>query len=81
MEITIRSIDFNDKKGVKNFITFPWRIYRDDPNWVPPLIVDKLEFFDTKKNPFFLHSEAQLFMAYRGGDRWEGSPPRLITSI
>jgi GNAT superfamily N-acetyltransferase len=68
MEITIQPIDFNDKKRVKKFITFPWKIYEDDPNWVPPLIIDKLDFLNQKKNPFFLHSSAQLFMAFRGNE-------------
>ena len=68
MEITIQPIDFNDKKRVKKFITFPWKIYEDDPNWVPPLIIDKLDFLNPKKNPFFLHSSAQLFMAFRGNE-------------
>ena len=35
------------------FIRFPERIYRNDPNWVPPLLVERRGFLDPGKNPFF----------------------------
>ncbi len=53
------------RRDLKQFIKFPWRIYRDYPNWVPPLIVDRLKLLDEKKNPFFKHAEMQLFLAER----------------
>lgn len=56
------------RRDLKKFITFPWKIYEGDPNWVPPLIMDRLDFFNPKKNPFYQHSEADLFMAYRNGE-------------
>lgn len=56
------------RRELKRFITFPWKIYADDPNWIPPLIVDRLNFFNRKKNPFFEHSEAELFMAFDNGE-------------
>jgi len=48
---------------VNEFIRFPWRIYRDYPNWVPPLIKEQQEYLDREKNPFFRDSEADLFLA------------------
>ena len=56
------------KKELKQFILFPWKIYRgatNYPNWVPPLIVDEQTLFNPRKNPFFLHSEQKNFLAYR----------------
>lgn len=50
------------------FIKFPWRIYRGHPNWVPPLLMDMKKLLDPKKNPFFHHSEVELFVARRNGD-------------
>jgi GNAT superfamily N-acetyltransferase len=50
------------------FIKFPWRIYQGDPNWVPPLIIDMKKMLDPQKNPFFLHSKAELFLARRNGE-------------
>ena len=48
------------------FIQFPWRIYADDPVWVPPLLLERKEFLDQKKHPFFEHGAAALFLARRG---------------
>jgi len=55
-----------NRRQLKTFIKFPWRIYSGDPNWVPPLILDQLRFFTPGVNPYFSHSTAQLFMAFRG---------------
>ncbi|HEY1583723.1 MAG TPA: GNAT family N-acetyltransferase [Chthoniobacterales bacterium] len=45
------------------FIKFPWSIYRNDPAWVPPLLIERKEFLDRKKHPFFEHGDAALFLA------------------
>lgn len=50
------------------FIKFPWRIYRDDPAWVPPLLLERKEFLDRKKHPFYGHGDAALFLARSGGE-------------
>jgi GNAT superfamily N-acetyltransferase len=47
------------------FIKFPWEIYRHDPAWVPPLLLERKEFLDRKKHPFYQHGDAQLFLAWR----------------
>ena len=49
------------------FIKFPWRIYQGDPAWVPPLLLERKEFLDQKKHPFFEHGAAALFLARSGG--------------
>jgi GNAT superfamily N-acetyltransferase len=66
--LSIRAIELGNRRQLKTFIKFPWRIYRDDPNWVPPLILDQLHFFTPGRNPYFSHSTAQLFMAFRGDE-------------
>jgi hypothetical protein len=66
--VSIRPIEMGNRKELKAFIKFPWKIYRDDPNWVPPLIFDQLQFFTPGKNPYFSHSTAQLYMAFRGDE-------------
>ena len=50
------------------FIKFPWRIYAHDPVWVPPLIIERKEFLDQAKHPFFKHGAAALFLARRRGE-------------
>ena len=46
---------------------FPYRHYRDDPYWVPPLRMAQKELFDTGKHPFYAHAEMQCFLARQGG--------------
>jgi GNAT superfamily N-acetyltransferase len=50
------------------FIKFPWRIYKNDPAWVPPLIIERKDFLDRKKHPFYRHADAELFLARRSGE-------------
>jgi GNAT superfamily N-acetyltransferase len=61
--LAIREI--HSKAELKKFIAFAWDVYRDDPNWVPPLIGDTLSLLDKKKSPFFEFGEAGYFMAFR----------------
>jgi len=53
-----------DKKEILSFIKFPWRIYKDDPYWVPPLIKEQLKKF-SPQNPFFSHAKLILLLAYQ----------------
>jgi GNAT superfamily N-acetyltransferase len=52
---------------LKQFILLPNRLYKNDPNYVAPLISERLEFFDREKNPFFKTSKVKLFLARRDG--------------
>ncbi|HET9597767.1 MAG TPA: N-acetyltransferase [Anaeromyxobacteraceae bacterium] len=49
------------------FIRFQWEIYDGDLHWVPPLLMERREFLDAEKNPFYQHAEVALFLARRGG--------------
>lgn len=64
--VNIRKV--NTKSELKAFVKFPWKIYKGNSNWVPPLIIDRMEFLNREKNPFFLHSDASLFTAERAGN-------------
>ncbi len=63
MEITIKKV--LNKKMLKDFIMFPWQIYKNDPNWVAPLISDMYHRFDPVKNPYYEHADVEMFLAYR----------------
>lgn len=52
-----------NKKDLNRFIKFPFQLYRHDPFWIPPLIMDQKNFFNPEKNPYYKHSEVQLFLA------------------
>jgi len=62
--VEIRQV--TDSSDLKAFIAVPWSIYRDDPNWVPPLKIERKEAF-SEKNPFFEHARWQAWLAYRDG--------------
>ncbi|MBN1465568.1 N-acetyltransferase [candidate division KSB1 bacterium] len=62
--IDIRPVSL--KKELRQFITLPWKIYKDDPYWVPPLIADQYKLFDKKNGTFFSFGQAELFMAFDG---------------
>jgi len=52
--------------ATRTFITFPWRVYRGDHLWVPPLLLERKAFLNPRKNPFFQHAQVQLFLAQQG---------------
>lgn len=54
--------------GMKQFIRLPWRIYADDPVWVPPLLSDQRKLFDRAKHPFHEHADVEYFLAWRGSE-------------
>ena len=64
-EIAIRPV--TSKADKKAFVELPYRLYANDPNWVPPLKQDVYSLITPGKNPWFGHGEAQLFLAERGG--------------
>jgi GNAT superfamily N-acetyltransferase len=65
MAVEIRPVSTRRELGT--FIKLPWRIYRDEPNWVAPLLMDLKKRLDQSRNPFFEHAEAQYFLAFRDG--------------
>jgi GNAT superfamily N-acetyltransferase len=50
------------------FLTFPWRIYRDDPLWVPPLLPQRAKTIDPQRGAFFKRGQAEFFIAWRDGE-------------
>lgn len=53
-------------KGVDRFIALPYRLHQGDPNWVPPLYMERQETLSPKTNPYFLHADVMYFLALRG---------------
>src|SRR4051812_42429032 len=65
MSIQVSTVQTASERNA--FIDFQWQINRDDPAWVPPLIIERKEFLDRKKHPFYQHGDAALFLARRDG--------------
>ncbi len=62
--LTVRPVmSFRD---MGDFIEVPWRIYADDPLWIPPLRLER-RFHFSKYNPYLRHAEWQAWVAYRNG--------------
>ena len=64
MSLEVRPV--RSRAELMRFIRLPWRIYSNEPLWVPPLVFERKRFLDPGKNPWFEHAEAQLFLAWRG---------------
>ena len=62
----VRIEEVTTRRQLRAFVKFPWKVYRGDPNWVPPLISERLDHLNPDKNPFYKHAEVSLFLARRG---------------
>lgn len=63
---TIEIREVSGRKALKTFIRVPWSIYKDDPNWVPPLLIERKGAL-SPGNPFFQHASWRAWIAYRNG--------------
>lgn len=63
--IEVRPVE--SRKDLDRFIRLPWRIYKDDPAWVPPLISDVKSVLDTR-HPFHRHADVRLYLAWRDNE-------------
>lgn len=68
MSICIETLQPDNSRQRREFLQLPFRIYRDCPQWVPPLAMDARRMLDRKRNPFFHHSEAAFFLALNAGE-------------
>ena len=57
-------ITVKNSKQVKDFVMFPFKLYKDCEYWVPPIINEEIEAMDTSKNPVFKNAEAEFYLAY-----------------
>jgi len=64
--VSIRPV--RTRRELKRFVKVPFRLHRDHPQWVAPLIFERIEFLDREKNPYFEHAEAEYFLAERDGE-------------
>ncbi len=72
--VTIKEV--KTKRELKQFIRFPFFLYKDNSHWVPPLISDEIKTLSATKNPAFEFCEATYFLAYK-----DGQPAGRIAAI
>jgi len=65
--LIIEKVNTDNKRQVKRFVELPYRLYKDCPQWVPPLYVDAHMYLNRKKHPFHEHSDVDFFIAVRDG--------------
>ena len=57
-----------DRADLRRFIDYPYKKYRADPQWVPPLRMSEWDTFNPEKNPFYEHARVDLFLAERDAE-------------
>ena len=65
--IEIRKVNTENKKEVREFVQFHYDLYKDCPQWVPPFRNDIETMLNKKKHPFYEHSDADFFTAWKDG--------------
>jgi hypothetical protein len=61
-------IDTRNRRHVRRFVDFPYRLYAGHPQWVPPIRADIRTMLDRDKHPFHKHSDADFFVVEREGE-------------
>jgi hypothetical protein len=65
-DLVIKSVE--SKSDLNTFIKCQWKFYKNDPYWVPPLIMERKTLLNKDKNPFFKTAQAEFFLAFRNGE-------------
>jgi hypothetical protein len=64
--ITIKEL--KTQKELVDFVKFPFKLYKNTPYWIPPIISDEVSSFDKTLNPVFEHADARFFVALKGNE-------------
>jgi hypothetical protein len=64
--VSIRPV--RSRRELKRFVKVPFGVHRNQPQWVAPLVFERMQFLDRKRNPWFEHGEAEYFVAERDGE-------------
>ena len=63
--MNIIRLDLQNKNHLHDFLQLPFSIYKDIPQWVPPLQMDERLRLSPKQFPYYRHSQASFFLAYK----------------
>ena len=64
--LPLRIVPVSNKADLADFIRLPATIFKDDPNWIPPLFLERKIHLSPKHNPYFQHAKSQAWLAWRG---------------
>ncbi|UCH95654.1 MAG: hypothetical protein JSV88_02095 [Candidatus Aminicenantes bacterium] len=63
----IKEANQHQPQVFKDFVRLPFRLYKDNPYWVPPLLAEERRFISKKYNPFLRRNPAVLYVCYKNG--------------
>ncbi|MGA2977871.1 MAG: hypothetical protein ABSF77_21425 [Spirochaetia bacterium] len=66
MNQSVEIFPVTSRHDLKDFVKLPWRVYKGDRNWVPPLISERLKYLDPASGVFYKQADVALFMARKG---------------
>ena len=64
----IHRLDPSNRRDVRRYVEFPFRLYRESTLWVPPFVDEVRTQLDPQRHPFYQHSEAAFFLALEGDE-------------
>ena len=64
-EVSVRQVE--GKRDLDTFLRVPSLVFRDDPNWIAPLLWERKDHLNPKKNPFFQKAEVAYWLAEKNG--------------
>jgi len=64
---SLEVVPVDSNRGAREFLDYPYTLYRTDPHWVAPLRIDQNTLFDPRRHPFHKHAEVKRFLARRNG--------------
>ena len=65
MGVTVHEVQ--TRKQLGRFIHFPYKLYKKNKYWIPPLLMDEWRVLSADKNPAFNHCRVKLYLAERDG--------------
>ncbi len=68
----VQQVDTANRRQVRQFLDLPASLYRDVPQWVPPLADDARRMLDRRRHPFYRHSDAAFYLALDESGRPSG---------
>jgi GNAT superfamily N-acetyltransferase len=67
MPVLVKEISPGNRKELKRFVNFAYRLYRNNPYWIPPMISGEMETLNPRKNPAYEHCDTKFLLAYKDG--------------
>jgi len=66
--MSIQIVEVSSKKQIKQFVEFPYQLYKNNKFWLPALKGDEYSALDVEKNPAFDFCEAKFWIALKGSE-------------